>query len=185
TDSHLDTEVLRRFIAAYQRVQPLTIGELWAVAITLRIVLIENLRRLSDQITIGRATRGKADALADRLLAPGRAQTALEADIATRSHAPLSERFAAHLVKRLRDQDPATTPALGWLEERLAKQGSSTDEVVQHAQQRQGASNVTISNIITSMRLISDIDWAQMFESVSLIDERLRRASDFAAMDFP
>ncbi|MEO7640891.1 MAG: hypothetical protein ABIU07_05735, partial [Ramlibacter sp.] len=34
TDSHLDPEILRRFIAAYQRVQPLTIGELWAVAIT-------------------------------------------------------------------------------------------------------------------------------------------------------
>ncbi|MFO2375893.1 hypothetical protein QOU54_31285, partial [Pseudomonas aeruginosa] len=40
TDSHLDLELLRRFIAAYQRVQPLSIGELWAVAITLRIVLV-------------------------------------------------------------------------------------------------------------------------------------------------
>ena len=39
TDSHFDPDILRRFIAAYQRVQPLTIGELWAVAITLRIVL--------------------------------------------------------------------------------------------------------------------------------------------------
>src|SRR6266550_3503701 len=54
TDSHFDPVALRRFIAAYQRVQPLTIGELWAVAITLRIVLIENLRRLTDQITAGR-----------------------------------------------------------------------------------------------------------------------------------
>ncbi|MCQ4240594.1 hypothetical protein [Stutzerimonas stutzeri] len=51
TDSHLDPETLRRFISAYQQIQPLTIGELWAVAITLRIVLIENLRRLTDQIT--------------------------------------------------------------------------------------------------------------------------------------
>ena len=51
TDSHIDAAVLRRFVAAYQRVQPLTIGELWAVAITLRIVHIENLRRLADQIT--------------------------------------------------------------------------------------------------------------------------------------
>ncbi|HEY9380532.1 MAG TPA: hypothetical protein VIQ01_04720, partial [Burkholderiales bacterium] len=51
TDSNFDPDILRRFIAAYQRVQPLTIGELWAVAITLRIVLIENLRRLAEQIT--------------------------------------------------------------------------------------------------------------------------------------
>ena len=72
TDSHLDPDMLRRFIAAYQRVQPLTIGELWAVAITLRIVLIENLRRLADQITVGRAARADADALADRLARAGR-----------------------------------------------------------------------------------------------------------------
>ncbi|PJN93849.1 hypothetical protein CNY89_18025, partial [Amaricoccus sp. HAR-UPW-R2A-40] len=64
TDSHFDPEKLRRYLAAYQQVQPLTIGELWAVAITLRIALVENLRRLSDQITAGRAARAEADALA-------------------------------------------------------------------------------------------------------------------------
>jgi len=184
TDSYFDPDILRRFIVAYQRVQPLTIGELWAVAITLRIVLVENLRRLADQIVAGRKERADADALADRLLESGRAQTALEADIFARSSEPLSEVFAAQLAKRLRDQDPRTTPALGWLIERLRLQRTSIEDVVQHAQQRLGASNVTVRNVITSMRLISDIDWADLFESVSLVDERLRSGSAFAAMDF-
>jgi cyclic beta-1,2-glucan synthetase len=184
TDSHFDPIQLRRFIAAYQRVQPLTIGELWAVAITLRIVLVENLRRLSDQITEGRRTRSEAQALANRLLAAGNAHTALERDIATRDPGPLSERFAAQIAKRLRDQDPRTTPALGWLEERLRLQGTTIEEVVDRAHQRQGASNVTVRNIITSMRLISDIDWAELFESVSLVDEQLRANSAFGEMDF-
>ncbi|MFD1702614.1 GH36-type glycosyl hydrolase domain-containing protein [Methylopila henanensis] len=185
TDSHFDPEILKRFVAAYQRVQPLTIGELWAVAITIRIVLIENLRRLADQISVARAARADAEALANRLLASGGARSALDADIATRPEGPVSELFAAQLAKRLRDQDPRTNPALEWLEQRLALQGSSIEESVRHAQMRQGASNVTIRNVITSMRLISDIDWAELFESVSLVDERLRDASDFAAMDFP
>ena len=43
TDSRFDPEILVRYVRAYQDVQPLTIGELWAVAITLRIVLVENL----------------------------------------------------------------------------------------------------------------------------------------------
>ncbi|MDE3115046.1 MAG: glycosyl transferase, partial [Pseudomonadota bacterium] len=175
----------RRFITAYQRVQPLTIGELWAVAITLRIILIENLRRLADQITTGRQARAEAEALAGRLLAAGHARSALEDDMLTRPPEPLSERFAAELAKRLRDQDPQTMPALGWLDERLRLQGTSVEEVVQHAQQRQGASNVTVRNIITSMRLISDVDWVEFFESVSLVDVRLRAASNFADMDFP
>lgn len=185
TDSHFDPEMLRRFIAAYQQVEPLTIGELWAVAITLRIVLIENLRRLADQITDGRRSRQEADLLADRLLASGEARAALDADILIRLPEALDEVFAAQLAKRLRDQDPRVTPALGWLEVRLGAQGASVDGVVQHAQQRLGASNVTVRNVITSMRLISDIDWAELFESVSLVDDRLRAGSAFAAMDFP
>ncbi|QYD67891.1 glycosyl transferase [Paraburkholderia edwinii] len=185
TDSHFDPQVLRRFIDAYQRIQPLTIGELWAVAITLRIVLIENLRRLADQMTAGRTAHADADALTDRLLESGNARTALEADIASRSSGALSEPFAAQLAKRLRDQDPRTTPALGWLEERLKCQGLSVDEVVQHAQQHQGASNVTVRNVITSIRLISDIDWTELFESMSLVDARLREGSTFGTMDFP
>ena len=184
TDSHFNPETLRRFITAYQRIQPLTIGELWAVAITLRIVLIENLRRLAERIAAGDEARAQADALADRLLTAGNARSALETDIATRSAEPLSERFTAQLSKRLRDQDPRTTPALGWLTERLELQGTTIDEVVQRVLQRQGASNLTVRNIITSMRLISDIDWAAWFESVSLVDAGFRTASGFAAMDF-
>lgn len=185
TDSHFDPEKLRRYLAAYQQVQPLTIGELWAVAITLRIALVENLRRLSDQITAGRAARAEADALADALLAKGQARSALEADIATRLAGPLAEGFSSQLAKRLRDQDPRITPALDWLEERLEDQGTSVEEVVRHVQERQGASNVTVRNVITSMRLISDVDWADLVESVSLVDARLRAGSGFAAMDFP
>src|SRR5438309_7927216 len=84
TDSRFDSEMLRRFVRAYQRVQPLTIGELWAVAITLRIVLVENLRRLAETIVRGRVSRQAADALADELLGvrgppSKRASTALQA----------------------------------------------------------------------------------------------------------
>src|SRR5215216_361674 len=48
TDSRLDTDTLQRFITSYQTVAPLSIGELWAVAITLRLALVENLRRLAN-----------------------------------------------------------------------------------------------------------------------------------------
>src|ERR1700674_4446779 len=71
TDSRFDPEALRRFVAAYQRVQPLTIGELWAVAITLRVVLVENLRRIAERIMHSSAARLDADILADRLLGTG------------------------------------------------------------------------------------------------------------------
>src|SRR6476620_4492513 len=68
TDSRLDTNTLRRFIASYQSVSPLTIGEIWAVAITLRLALVENLRRLASTIIRAREEREEADRLADKLL---------------------------------------------------------------------------------------------------------------------
>ncbi len=184
TDSNFEPETLRLFISAYQSVQVLTIGELWAVAITLRIVLLENLRRLADEISAGRKARSDADQLADSLLQSGAARTALDLDATTRPQGPLSGMFTAQLSKRLRDQDPRETPGLQWLQERLGKQGRSLEEVVQQAQQRQGASNVSVRNVITSMRLISDLDWADWFESVSLVDQKLRAASAFGDMDF-
>jgi len=45
--------------------------------------------------------------------------------------------------------------------------------------------NVTVGNVITSMRLISALDWAEIFESISLVDAELRAGSLFAEMDFP
>jgi cyclic beta-1,2-glucan synthetase len=186
TDSRFDPGMLRRFVRAYQRVQPLTIGELWAVAITLRIVLVENLRRAAKRIVASRAARQEADALADRLLGVN-AHPAEPVRTVFRHYeqASLPGAFAVQLVQRLRDQDPKVSRALMWLEERLAAQGTTADRIVHDEHQRQGATNVTVRNIITSMRLISDVDWADLFENVSLVDETLRSGSDFAGMDFP
>ena len=186
TDSRFDPETLRRFVAAYQRVQPLTIGELWAVAITLRIVLVENLRRLADQITVGQAARAEADALADRA-----ARRRDGRDPRSRPSSPRAIGGAAVRALRRRSSSSGCATRIrgrrrrwaGWRSGSSA-QGTSVEEVVRHEQQRQGASNVTVRNVITSMRLISDIDWAELFESVSLVDARLRAGSAFAAMDF-
>jgi len=131
TDSRFEPEMLRRFVRAYQRVQPLTIGELWAIAITLRIVLVENLRRGARRIVASRAARQEADALADQLLGVnGRPGEPMRSAFQHYEQAPLPGPFAVQLVQRLRDQDPKVTRALVWLEERLAAQGTTADEIV-------------------------------------------------------
>src|SRR5207249_10456387 len=103
TDSRLDPDALRRFVLAYQRVQPLTIGELWAVAITLRVVLVENLRRLAEAIVRGRAARQEADLLADDLLGLNGPAEPPATVLQRLEKAPLVTAFAVQLVQRLRD----------------------------------------------------------------------------------
>ncbi|MDP1873109.1 GH36-type glycosyl hydrolase domain-containing protein [Phenylobacterium sp.] len=186
TDSHFDKEMLCRFLTSYQRVQPLTIGELWAVAITLRIVLVENLRRIAERVVDSRQSREEADRCADRLLGvAGEAPQPTQKVLAAFERGALRDAFVVQLVMRLRDQDAAAAAALTWLDGRMSQQGGSADAAVRDEQQRQVSASVTVRNIVTSMRLISDVDWSELFERCSLVDASLSNASAFADMDFP
>jgi cyclic beta-1,2-glucan synthetase len=185
TDSRFEPDVLRGFVTAYQRVQPLTIGELWAVAITLRVVLVENLRRIAERLLLSRRAREAADLLADSLLGTGGQAMVSPASVLREfEKKPLERAFAVQLVQRLRDLDPKVGPVLVWLDERLAAQSTTADEIVRAEHQQQAAMTVTVRNIITSMRLMSEFDWQAFFESVSLVDKVLRDGSNFADMDF-
>ena len=185
SDSCFDSDIFVAYVNAYQQVQPLTIGELWAASITLEIVLIENLRRLARQITVSRTVRQEADGLADRLLGVGgRAPEPAPIVFAKRPSGPLPEAFAVQLVHRLRDQDPKFTPALAWLDNRLAEQGLTADSAVREVHRSQGAANVTVRNIMTSLRVIAEVDWKELFERFCLVDGALEKGGGFREMDF-
>ena len=185
TDSRFEPDLLRRFVNAYQRVQPLAMGELWALPITLRVVLVENLRKLADSIVRSRRAREEADRLVDGLLGNGDLPSISPVVLRRFEQGPLDRAFAVQLVQRLRDLDPKVGPILLWLDKRLDAQGTTPDEIVRAEHQDQTAMTVTVRNVITSMRLMSAFDWNEFFESISLVDVVLRDGTLFAEMDFP
>ena len=177
TDSRLEIESLERFLRAYQSITPLTIGELWAIAITLRFALVENLRRLAWRIVVSREEREEADNLADELLElaithPGGVLPFTVKRLGNRKK--FGSAFVEQLTRQLRDQDLSIAPAYEWLANQLEKQGQNIEQIVETEYQRQASSQVTVGNIITSMRLLSTIDWRIFFENVSLIDPLFR-----------
>ena len=189
TDSRLDTNTLQRFIAAYQTVAPLSIGELWAVAITLRLALVENLRRLAIAISRARAYRDEADKLADKLLEiaslqPTGVMSFLNERFGKREDLP--HPFLVQLVQRLREQHPSVMPVMDWIEKLVVKQGTSIEQIIHLEHQRQAEAQVTVGNIITSMRLLSTLDWNDFFEKVSLIEPLLGKdpAGVYSQMEF-
>ena len=186
TDSRFDPVWLVRFVHAYQRVQPLTIGELWAVPISLRIVMIENLRRLSVRIVGSQMARQGADAFVDELAPETGTRPAdlIERAIRNLSSATLWPAFAVQLVQRLRYQPAGTTALLEWLNREPATKNLSTEEIVHAEHAGQSAANLTVRNLITSMRAIGAFDWRTFFEKVSLVDATLRHHPSFMAMDF-
>ena len=186
TDSRFDTEALNRFIAAYQRTHALEIGELWALPITLRIVLVENLRRSAELVVAARAAREQADAFADDLLGlNAHAPQPLEVMRARfRAQSSLPQSFVVQLTQRLREQGDAALSIMGLLEARLSEQGLTADALVASEYAAQTGANVTVRNIITSMRLISALDWALFFESLSAVNAVLNGAQGFSESDF-
>ena len=186
TDSHVAFETLHRYLVAYQSVQPLTIGELWAVPITLRIVLIENLRRVAELVVNDATARQAADDLAERVQDCGPNAPNLSADLPDdpSGHNRLTDPFAVQLAHRLRGHDPNTNPALAWLDRRLEAQGTTVKDVVQDQLQKHAMANATVRNVITSLRMIAGLDWTEVFEQVSLVDNVLAGATPLASMDF-
>ncbi|HVR34101.1 MAG TPA: glycosyl transferase, partial [Acidimicrobiia bacterium] len=182
-DSRFDPDALRRFIDAYQEVQPLTIGELWALPVTLRLILVENLRRLAEDIVKARRLRGSADEVADGLLGVGGGSVAeAQATLERTAAGGLPQPFTVQLIQRLRDHDPETTAGLNWLLTRLAEEDTAPDDIVEETQHRQVATNLTVRNIITSLRTISSFEWAQFVEGLSLVDRTLGEESSHREM---
>ena len=183
TDSQLDLPSLVTFVKSYQQVEPLRIAELWSLSVLLRVVLLENLRRIGEQVVKARLERERANTLADQLLGlrdsdsarplqPSATEVLLK-ELEQETALPIP--FAYQLLQRLRDQGEVGATVHTWLERKLQQQGLNTEEVVHNEQSRQVAANVTVRNIITSLRWSAALDWQQFFESVSLVDVVLRQ----------
>jgi cyclic beta-1,2-glucan synthetase len=185
----VDLDAARAFVSSYQSVQPLTLGEVWAIPIMLRLALLENLRRVIAGVTAGRGDRELAGDWAERLLEvaasdPSRVVLVLAQMIEA---APtLTNAFVSELATRLAGQGPALVFPISWLEQRLAEQGQTIEHSFELASQSQAADQVSIGNSITSLRFIGATDWRDFVESLNVVDDALRRdpAGVYPTMDF-
>jgi cellobiose phosphorylase len=188
-DAQIDPGPLRAFIAAYQTVVSLKLGELWAVPIMLRLGLIENLQRVTSRLTIAREDRDLADLWVDRLQDMAEKNPShlvvVVADMA-KSDLPITSSFVAEFCQRLSRQSPVLHLARGWLEQRLVEQGLSIEQLVQLESQNQAADQVSVSHSIASLRFLSAMDWKEFVEGLSLVEEILRKdpAAVYGGMDF-
>ncbi|MHB9106268.1 MAG: hypothetical protein ACYDCO_04355 [Armatimonadota bacterium] len=190
TDGRLDEEYLLSFMRGYQVETTLSSGELWALPIMAKIALVQNLQRLTQQIVDGQQHRAQAGRWADHIFAEAsKDPRQLDAIIARHDHllGPLDPVFAVHLLQRFLDQGSAATPLLHWLDDRLARQGMSFDDVTRITHGNEAANLASVGNCITSLRFIADFDWSEFFERVSRVEAVLHGdpSGIYALMDFP
>ncbi|MGY4532037.1 cyclic beta-1,2-glucan synthetase [Pseudomonas sp. TE3786] len=188
-DGRVDSDSLSRFLQAYQSVMPLTLGELWAVPIMLRLALIDNLRRVASRVMANWDDRNLANDWADRLSETveqdAKSVVLTVADMA-RSQPPMTSSFVAELARRLQGQSAALILPLNWIEQVLAEGGLNIERLVQLDAQQQAAEQVSISNSIRSLRVLAATDWRSFVERLSRVEEVLHGdpAGVYPHMDF-
>src|SRR5438094_2451733 len=188
-DAQIDADSLSAFVAAYQTVAPLKLGELWAVPIMLRLGLIENLARITTGLAQGRRDRDLANQWVERLQAmaekhPSRIVIVV-ADMA-RADPSLSSAFVAEFCQRLSRLNPVLHLARNWLEQRTLEHGLSVEQLVHQENQSQASDQVSVSHSISSLRLLSAINWKEFVETLSVVEQTLRSepADVYGDMDF-
>ena len=175
TDSVLDPLLFTAFLNAYQDVSELTLGELWALPTTLRVVLIENLRRVADQIAEGKAAREAAHAVWDA--GAGLSDEALHALHQQMCARGLERGFLTQMWQRMPEYPLEPYRKLAQWTAEHCPNGLA---LIEESQTAQVAANLTISNIINSLRLIGQVEWIELIEPVSRSLRVLKQLPGFA-----
>jgi cyclic beta-1,2-glucan synthetase len=188
-DGRVDPDSLSSFVAAYQTVTALTLGELWAIPIMIRLALIENLRRAGARIAADRTDRNRAHEWADQMMEIAekdpKSLILVIADMA-RSNPPMVSSFVAELARRLQGQSAALALPLTWIEQRLSESGLTIEQLVQSETQQQAVDQVSMSNSIGSLRFLAAMDWRTFVETHSVVERTLQEdpGGVYGKMDF-
>jgi cyclic beta-1,2-glucan synthetase len=202
-DGLVDEETIVRFLRAYQSVAPLTIAEAWGVPIMLRVVLIDVLRRLAAQYAVSLRCRREAARMLDAFRTDNRfafpsndKQAAARTTRSKPANVPLDfadvrpHGFVESAAKRPAWQADApllfalaTAAAhddlcgervLEQLEVIADRHDATLEEILRAEQRAQAADQVTISNVLATMRLLGSLDWTAFFERVNPAELALR-----------
>jgi cyclic beta-1,2-glucan synthetase len=180
TDGNFDDALLVQFLSAYQETRELTLGEMWALPTTLRVVLIENLRRLAERVATHKAAREAANLCCDHIARYSLPE--LDALLAGLTRRGVGRVFLGQMAQRLQDRGSsahgqASVAQRDWLQQALP------DAAALQAQQSadQAADNLSVSNAVTSLREIGDADWPEIVARSSTLMRLMLSSPLFAA----
>lgn len=181
----LTRENITAFLNSYQSVDPLTIGELWALPLIMRLRLIENIEYLSHDIDRRISEGESASFWGNRLLTASRRDPQqLESFMNTlKKECDPTPHFAEELFDHLFDEEKVLPMVRSWIEETFH---TSLGDVIHGEQIKRTVEQVAFSSAIVSLIALSQVSWREVFESVCVVDKILDEDPDgtYAKMDF-
>jgi cellobiose phosphorylase len=187
TDGRLDEALLLNFVKHYQTHKILTIGEIWALSLMIRLALVEKIRNISEKIYENQEQWKKVERLEVKN------QEVLLENIKRdfKNMDGLSSSYIEHLLKKLRNACVESGHVIDIIEKKLMEFDTSIDEIIDMEHKDQAARKISIGNSIISLNIVSKLDWNDLFESLSKVEEILQmdpldiyRAMDFSSRNY-
>jgi cyclic beta-1,2-glucan synthetase len=181
TNGQMDEVILLDYMKAYQTHSVLFDREILAIPIVMRLALIENIRNLCENIKSTQLQWHKADEifndwLANEKINTNRVMRLFKDSLKTIDGANPS--FIEHLFYHLRRSGRNYTKVLRTMDENLIRLGETTEHITQKEHSSQSVNTVSMGNCITSLRFFSTLDWSDLFESASFVEQILKQDPD-------
>ena len=179
TNGKVDEKNLAEYLKAYQSHHILLDREIWALPSVIRLALIENIRHLSEDIKRTQVQWHRADDVFDQwMLGEDQDRFMKSFRESLIKMDDVDPAFVEHLFYRLRRSSHGYVEVLNIMDENLVQLGTSTQAITQKEHNTQSLNTVLMGNCITSLRYFTSMDWSELFESVSFIDQILRQDPD-------
>ena len=178
TDSAFDEELLGHFLTAYQENRELNLSEMWALPTTLRVVLIENLRRLAERVATNKAAREVANLCCDHI--ENYSLSALDQLLDLLNQRGVGQMFLSQMAQRLQNsQASENIPYIAWIQSVLPDLAA----IQMQRPADQAADNLSMRNAITALRAIGDADWTDIVARTSNLMRLMLTSAVFEAED--
>jgi cyclic beta-1,2-glucan synthetase len=174
-DCAIDADLIIGFAQFFQDSVALTIGECWAYSTSLKIGLLERLAEICRQLKENYV--GYLDARSILVALNAGDPEALQ------SLQRIENRFQLLKLDEGLNANESLVGAQAMLDSCFIAIGTSREELRSAERHRLAATQVSIGNVITSLRYLSGLEWLQVFESINKVESILRKDSIYAMMD--
>ncbi len=182
TDGRLDEKILVDFTMSYQMHSVLSIAEIWSLSLMVRTALIEVIRNVSENIYSSQMDLEKLEEL--KFDNGANVIDYLKKDLDSMERVNTS--YIEHILKKLRQKEVESGEIIDYINRKLVEFDIELDKVIEIAHGEQAARKISIGNAIISLNVISTIDWNDIFERLSIVEEILKEdpAKVYPEMDF-
>ena len=186
-DGNANEKVIRDFIFAYQRYNFLSIEELWMLTLMVKAALFEKLWVVCEKMNSTHQDWHKAEQMLDIINDNNQANDNCE-NFNSQIEAldDITPAFVEYLIKKLRKKGSKTLWMIKCIDGILAQKSTTTDSFISIDHLNQAVTQVSIGNVINSLRTLSGFDSTVLFEDLSEVERILKQdpCNIYSKMDF-